>query len=132
MIEMTSVKPYLLRGVYDWVIDNQLTPHVLVDASAPDVRVPPSAVAGGRVVLNIGLSATHELVIGNDYLLFSARFSGVRHDVRVPISAILAIYARENGRGITFAEEEHGNSPPGPDVPAPTSPNKRQLRLVKS
>ena len=94
---MTSHRPYLLRALVEWINDNQLTPHILVDAGVPGVQVPPSAVKDGRVVLNIAERAVVRLMIDNDMVSFSARFSGTSYPVQVPISAVLAVYARETG-----------------------------------
>ena len=131
MSEPTPVRPYLLRGFYEWVLDNDCTPYVVVDAADDRVQVPLDAVADGRIVLNIGPAATQGLEIGNDLLSFGARFSGVHRDIQVPVAAVIAIYAKENGRGITFSDEHDGMVPP-------SSPNdeqgsgRPQLKLVKS
>ena len=85
---MTSHRPYLLRALVEWINDNQLTPHILVDAGVPGVQVPPSAIKDGRVVLNIAERAVVRLVIDNESVSFSARFSGTSYPVQVPISAM--------------------------------------------
>ena len=90
---MTSHRPYLLRALYEWIADNGLTPHILVDATKPGVRVPAHAVKDGRIVLNIAARAVGHLQMDNDDVRFSARFGGVSHAVIVPIDAVLAIYA---------------------------------------
>jgi stringent starvation protein B len=122
---MTSSRPYLLRALYEWIVDNQLTPHLLVDAMQDDVLVPVQYVEDGRIVLNISSHATHELQMSNDAVSFSARFSGVDTSVFVPMKAVMAIYARENGQGMMFADEgeDGGDSPPTgsePDGKKPT------------
>ena len=99
---MTSHRPYLLRALYEWIVDNGLTPHILVDATKPGVRVPTHAVKDGRIVLNIAERAVGHLQMDNDDVRFSARFGGVSHAVIVPIDAVVAIYARENGQGMAF------------------------------
>ena len=96
-VSMTSNRPYLLRAMYDWISDNGLTPYVLVDAAAPGVQVPKSAVKDGRVVLNVAARAVAQLDLGKEFLRFTARFSGVSQLVEVPIAALLAVYAHENG-----------------------------------
>ena len=96
---MTSHRPYLLRALNDWIADNGMTPHLLVDATRPGVQVPAQAVSDGKVVLNIAERAVARLLIDNDTVSFTARFGGVSHPVIVPISAVLAIYARETGQG---------------------------------
>ena len=103
---MTSTRPYLLRALYDWIVDNDLTPFILVDATAPDVEVPRQFVEDDKIVLNITPSAIRDLEIGNDFLSFSARFSGHPQYILTPVSAIRAIYAKENGKGMLFPEDE--------------------------
>jgi stringent starvation protein B len=102
---MTSHRPYLLRALYEWIADNGMTPHVLVDATQPGVRVPTHAVKDGRVVLNIADRAVAKLEMDNDSVRFTARFGGVSHPVVVPIPAVLAIYARETGQGMALPED---------------------------
>ncbi len=119
---MTSNRPYLLRAVYDWITDNHLTPYVLVDASGQGVRVPPQAVRDGQVVLNLDMQAVANLDLGNDWISFKARFSGVSQAVTFPVHAVLAIYAQENGQGMMFAEGDPGG-PPAPDTPPPGDGN---------
>ncbi|MBS0214711.1 MAG: ClpXP protease specificity-enhancing factor [Proteobacteria bacterium] len=99
---MTSQRPYLLRAIYEWIVDNGMTPHVLVDARRPGVSVPPSTVRDGQVVLNIAERAVGQLRMDNDLIAFNARFGGVSHAVFVPIDAVLAIYARETGMGMAL------------------------------
>lgn len=103
---MTSNRPYLLRAFNDWIIDNEMTPHIVVEADMPHVMVPPQTVKDGQVVLNISPSAVHMLEITNDQITFSARFGGVPFEVYIPMYAISAIYARENGAGTMFPPEE--------------------------
>ncbi len=103
---MTSNKPYLLRALYDWICDNHLTPHLLVDTSGDDLAVPSEYVEDDRIVLNISPTAVRDLDLSNDYINFKARFSGKSMNVYFPTNAVLAIYARENGRGMIFPEEE--------------------------
>lgn len=128
---MRSARPYLLRAFHAWISDNGLTPYIVVDASAEGVDVPAQAVQDGRVILNVGFEAVRDLGLENDAVSFSARFGGVARSVYVPVHAVLAIYARENGRGMVFKEEEDRDPPP-PDgeVPA-TGPTRPSLRIVK-
>lgn len=105
---MTSHRPYLLRALYEWIDDNGMTPHVLVDATQPGVRVPQHAISDGRVVLNVAPRAVTGLALDNDALRFSARFGGVSHPVDVPMAAILAIYARETGHGMVLPDDIGG------------------------
>src|SRR3546814_20124953 len=106
---MTSHRPYLLRALYEWIADNGMTPHVLVDATQAGVRVPPHTVKDGRVVLNIADRAVARLEMDNDSISFTARFGGVSHPVPVPISAVLAIYDRETGQGLALAGGNGGS-----------------------
>lgn len=102
---MTSNKPYLIRAIYDWLLDNGLTPYLLVNAKAPDCTVPLEHVKEGKIVLNINPAAIQGLLMNNTAFEFKTRFSGVSRQIYVPIKAILAIYAKENGEGMAFPEE---------------------------
>lgn len=131
---MTSNRPYLVRALYDWIVDNDLTPHILVDAGMPQVQVPPNAVRQGKVVLNIGPNAVRDLLLENSHLSFSARFGGQPFLVYVPIQAVQAIYARENGQGMMFAPEspDDDSSPDGGPGPEGEGEEKRShLRVIK-
>ena len=103
---MTSHRPYLLRALYEWIVDNGMTPHLLVDATRPGVRVPAHTVKEGRVVLNVAERAVVRLAMDNEAVSFTARFGGVSHPVQVPIAAVLAIYARETGQGMALPEDQ--------------------------
>ncbi|MFJ5251902.1 MULTISPECIES: ClpXP protease specificity-enhancing factor [Serratia] len=105
MSQMTPRRPYLLRAFYDWLLDNQLTPHLVVDVTRPDVQVPMEFARDGQIVLNIAPRAVGNLELGNDEVHFNARFGGVPRQVSVPMAAVLAIYARENGAGTMFEPE---------------------------
>ena len=105
---MTSHRPYLLRALYEWIADNGMTPHVLVDATRPGVQVPMHAVKEGKIVLNIAERAVSRLEMDNELIRFSARFGGVSHAVSVPVGAVLAIYARETGQGMALPDEVGG------------------------
>ncbi len=104
--KMTARRPYLLRAFYDWLVDNDLTPHLVVDATMPGVRVPVEFIQDGQIILNIAPRAVGNLELGNDAITFHARFSGRPHSVIVPVYAAQAIYARENGAGTMFEPEE--------------------------
>ncbi|WEN14559.1 ClpXP protease specificity-enhancing factor [Rhodanobacter sp. AS-Z3] len=117
---MSSNRPYLLRAIYDWISDNELTPYILVDAGFPGVRVPPQVIKNGQVVLNLAMRAVANLDLGNDWIGFQARFSGVSQSIQIPVHAVLALYAQENGQGMMFPAEEDGGDPPTPP-PAPES-----------
>jgi stringent starvation protein B len=119
-------RPYLLRAMHEWISDNGWTPHLVVDAAFKGVEVPRQYVQDGKIVLNLSWSATDRLQIGNEEVTFGARFGGTPVMVRVPIAAVLALYARETQQGMVFAEEDgltppEGPAPPdgGPGAPAP-------------
>ncbi len=111
MSELTSTKPYMIRAIHEWCVDNQLTPHLWVDVSA-QTKVPMAYVKDGEIVLNLNFSATKDLHFTNEAVTFSARFSGVSNNLYVPISAVKGIFARENGQGMFFEvlpEDENQN-----------------------
>lgn len=99
-------KPYLLRALYEWILDNNGTPHIIVNADAPGVDVPREHVQNGEIVLNVSPNATQGLELENHMIFFSARFSGVVRHIQVPMHAVVAIVARENGQGMVFPPEE--------------------------
>ncbi|MAA66726.1 MAG: ClpXP protease specificity-enhancing factor [Alteromonadaceae bacterium] len=111
---MLSSRPYLVRAFNEWILDNNCTPYILVDAGIQGVQVPAEHVANGQIVLNISPSAVKALMIGNGALEFSARFGGVPMQVSVPLVAVLAIYAKENGEGMVFGTEPGSPDPEGP------------------
>jgi len=102
---MTSSRPYLLRALLDWISDNGQTAHLLVDATRPGAVVPTQFIQDGKITLNIGPAAVQGLEMGNEWISFSARFAGHPMQVSVPVGAVLAIYARENGQGMMFGNE---------------------------
>ena len=129
---MTSSRPYLIRALYEWIDDNQLTPHILVNAAAPGAQVPEGYVHQGRIVLNIGPSAVQGLQMTNEEITFNARFGGRAQGVRVPVGAVMAIYARENGQGMAFTEEQGGGDDTPPRVPtAVPDPARRKSRALR-
>jgi len=103
---MTSSKPYLIRAIYEWIVDNDLTPYVAVDTNIPGITVPKAYIQDEHIVLDISAAATSNLTISNDSLEFKARFDGVSRNVYVPMAAIIVIYAQENDRGMEFPQEE--------------------------
>lgn len=127
---MTSSRPYLLRAIYEWLLDNQLTPYILSDATQPEVVVPEKFVENGKIVLNIAPEAVRHLRLGNDAVEFDARFSGLVFHVWVPIAAVESIYAQENGRGMVFPSEEDIDPPPA-STPPPVKKGKPKLSIVK-
>ncbi len=138
--KMTSSRPYIIRAIYEWIVDNDLTPYILVDTKAESVVVPEGFIENNRIILNISPMATKALALENDNVSFNARFGGTPMDVFVPTSSVLAIYAHENGQGMMFgdaestANEESGSSEPDPDGGG-ASPNgggkKPSLKIVK-
>jgi stringent starvation protein B len=139
-----SRRPYLIRAIYAWIMDNGFTPHLLVAADYPGVSVPQGFVKEGRIALNISPMAVRDLNLECEPIFFSARFGGRPYDIIVPSGAVLAIYAHENGEGALFGEPEPidpaaaAQPPPqaGPQPdgtpPEPPKPGGRpKLRVVK-
>lgn len=133
---MSSNRPYLLRALYEWIGDNDMTPHLLVDATREGVQVPSSTIKDGRVVLNIAARAVAQLDLGNREVRFKARFGGVSQSVIVPLAAVLAIYAQETGQGMMLPEDggvladDSGDDSPEP--PPEDGPKRGgHLRVVK-
>jgi stringent starvation protein B len=128
---MTPSRPYIMRALYEWIVDNDCTPYVLVDATVADVLVPQQYVKDGQIVLNISPGAVMDLNIGNDAMAFNGRFGGVATDIYVPVAAVVGIYARENGQGMVF-EPEESSGPPDEPPPDPIKPEGRpSLKIVK-
>ncbi len=127
---MTPLKPYLIRSLYEWIVDNEMTPYLLVDAQHPDAILPEAFIENNQIVLNVRPEAIQNLSLGDEDVEFNTRFSGRPMHIIAPVNAILAIYAKENGQGMVFDpnEEESSNIPPNDKKPT----NKRpQLRIVK-
>ncbi|MCK5189098.1 MAG: ClpXP protease specificity-enhancing factor [Methylococcales bacterium] len=124
---MTSLKPYLIRSIYEWIVDNQLTPHLLVDAENTDAILPQDFIEEGKIVLNIRPEAIQGLTLGNEEIQFNARFSGNPMHIVTPTTAVLAIYAKENGKGMIFDPEEYNDAPPPPEK----KHTKPKLRVIK-
>jgi stringent starvation protein B len=135
---MLSSRPYLLRAMHEWIVDSGLTPHLLIDASDPDVQVPDSARQDGKIVLNVSPAAVRDLLIDQDLVTFVARFGGVSRAVSVPVVAVEGIYARENGRGMMFPEEDSVSDQSEPEEgdgsdtqPSSESRGRPSLKIVK-
>ena len=133
---MTSTRPYFIRALNEWIVDNLLTPHLMVDTTKPGVAVPQQYVKDGKIILSIAPAAISNLSMTNEWVNFDARFSGVSHRIRVPVSAVTAIYAVENGRGMFFENEEAtgeagGNGTPPKDEPPAPPKGKPSLEVVK-
>ncbi|WP_417791998.1 ClpXP protease specificity-enhancing factor [Stutzerimonas xanthomarina] len=137
---MTSSRPYLVRALYEWIVDNDYTPHLLVNSDYVGVRVPDGFASDGQIVLNVAPSAVRQLQMDNQAISFEGRFGGVPHSLHVPSAAIMAIYARENGQGMVFEVEP---TPPDDETPSdeasagtgtasrPTSGGRPSLKVVK-
>ena len=130
---MTSSRPYLVRALYDWIVDNQCTPYLLVNTLHDQVSVPQDYVnADGQIVLNISPSAVNDFLMDDHSLSFSARFGGVPTDIFVPSAAIMGIYAKENQQGMIFEAELEPEIPPPSEPSAKSSPRSRpSLKVVK-
>jgi len=115
--------------MHEWMVDNDFTPHLVVDARHDGVRVPPAHVKDGKVVLNVSPTATRALTLGNEHITFEARFGGVSQQLVVPVTAVLGIYARETGQGMVFGEDD--SPPTTPAGGKPTAPPARNDRRAK-
>jgi stringent starvation protein B len=129
---ITSNRPYLIRALHEWLLDNDLTPHLMVDASREGVVVPRQFVDDGRIVLNISPTAVRDLHLSNELISFSARFGGSPMNVRIPPSAVLGIYSRENSQGMLFMEPEEGEPTGDSNDTDPQPPRDRPtLKVIK-
>lgn len=108
-LNLTPTRPYLARAIYEWICDNNLTPHLLVDATQPNSLLPEQYIQDGQIVLNIAPHAVHQFNMSNETITFSARFGGVSRDIYVPFNAVIGIYARENGQGLFFDPNEYSD-----------------------
>jgi len=125
-------RPFLLRAMHEWITQCGHTPHVIVDATREGIEVPRAYVKEGKIVLNLSEGATQRLHLGNDEIEFDARFAGVIHHVRFPVSAVLGVYARETGEGMVFSEQDLGPQPPTHPPQAEEGGSRRpQLKVVK-
>ncbi|HTT41626.1 MAG TPA: ClpXP protease specificity-enhancing factor [Steroidobacteraceae bacterium] len=145
MSELLPKRPYLLRAMHEWISDCGNTPHVIVDAGREGTEVPRAYVRDGKIVLNLSEGATQHLTLGSEWVEFDARFAGITHHVRFPVSAVLGIYARETNEGMVFSEQDLGSarredaatadSGEPPDTPPPTKeergPRRPQLKIIK-
>ena len=141
-ISVTPTRPYMVRALYQWIEDNNLTPYLMVDATVKNVQIPTEHVQDGRIVLNIASRATGNMSMENDYIHFSARFGGVSQQIWVPLIAVLGIYAKENSQGMFFDPNEYDNYKPEEDAsstaskanaeaPKPKRDNKAGLKVLK-
>ncbi len=138
---MNSSRPYLLRAIHQWIVDNDCTPYLLVNANAPGVTVPREYIENEKIILNISPTAAHDLLLGDEEVVFNARFGGRPMEVVAPVTAVLAIYARENGQGMLFTEEagEEGADASADETGAGTTesestesgPRRPNLKVIK-
>ena len=135
---MNSSRPYVIRALYEWILDNDCTPYILVNAYHSGVEVPQEHVKDGQIILNISPLAVKELEIDKDAVSFDGRFAGIQKHVRVPIQGVLGIYAKENGQGMIFDNDGDGETPApspsekkGSERAAPVTRKKPSLRVVK-
>ena len=128
---LKSRRPYLLRAMHEWISDNLQTPHIVVDAAIQGVEVPRQYVQGGKIILNVSLSATSALSLGNDAVSFRARFGSVTYDVSVPIAAVLGIYARETGQGMIFSETDAPPPPVPPQTPTESTAGGSEVKRAR-
>ena len=126
---MTSNRPYLLRALNEWIVDNGMTPYILVDADYPGTNVPSEFIQDGKIVFNISPTAVNDLIIGDDLLTCTARFAGKSTPLQFSVSAVSAIYARENGNGMIFPDEENKDIKSGDK--AESHHKKPNLKVVK-
>ena len=139
---MTSSRSYIARALYEWILDNDCTPYILVDATRRGVEVPGEFVRDGQIVLNISPAAVRALVMGNDLITFDGRFGGEALTIAVPVDALMAVYARENGQGMVFEAagepegdgsliEEVSDQDVPPEPPRPPKTGRPNLKVVK-
>ncbi|MDG2174985.1 MAG: ClpXP protease specificity-enhancing factor [Gammaproteobacteria bacterium] len=136
---MTSHRPYMIRALNEWILENNCTPYILVNAYANDVQVPQNFVKDGQIILNISPVAVQNLAISNDGIEFNGRFGGIPTRVSVPTHAVLGIYAKENGQGMIFDTDDPIPEPPDPGSDKKpekdsekSKPSRPDLRIVKS
>jgi len=125
---MTSSVPYLLRAIHEWIMDNDCTPYLILDANVAGTQVPQQHVKDGQIVLNISPMAIRDLLIDDDYVVFSGRFSGVSHHISAPMHAVLGIVAKENGEGMWFPRDDVSPEPPPPPEKQKRPPS---LKVIK-
>lgn len=126
---MTSLKPYLIRSVYDWIVDNDLTPYLLVNAGNNRGQLPEDYIENGKITLNIRPQAVEALSLGNETIEFNARFGGKPMLVNVSINAVMAIFAKENGKGLVFDQEDGDEMAPATETGQ--TARKPSLHIVK-
>lgn len=138
---MTSNRPYLIRAIYDWIVDHELTPYLVADASYEDIHIPTEYVEDNKIILNVSPEACRGLHLDNDKIIFTAKFSGEAMQVMIPPAAVIALYSKENGRGMLFNDESDTSPTPPSDnlessedtdtTVVKTKPGKVKLTLIK-
>lgn len=132
MAVMTTNKPYMIRAIHEWILDNDCTPYIVFMADYPGVSVPQDFVRDGQITLNIAPTAVRDLQLANDSVSFNARFGGVPTDILGPVDAVVAIFAKENGQGMGFEVDVPPEPPEGDDdAPDSTPPKRPSLKVVK-
>ena len=129
---LSSQKPYLFRAIYEWIVDSDMTPYVLVDATIPGAQLPTEYIEGGQIVLNVSPSAVRDFHCDNDWVSFSTRFSGKVMEVFIPIAAVESVYALENGTGMAFGADAEGAPDTPPEPPSTPSPNRSTAKRPPS
>ncbi len=129
---MTPSRPYLIRALHEWIMDNLQTPYIVVDVAVQGVNVPQTFVNDGQIVLNVSLSAVQQLTMDNDAISFSARFGGLPMYVYVPAAAVMAIYSKETGQGMSFGREPGAPQPPEQNLTAVKSKTGKSKEADKS
>jgi len=131
-MKMISNRPYLMRAMYDWIVDNEWTPHLQIDANFPGVDAPTEYADEGVLILNISPEAVMFFRIENDWISFQARFGGIERKVGFPPESVLAIFAKENGHGMPFSPEPYPEEPPKPkEGKSADKPKRPHLSVVK-
>lgn len=132
---MTSHRPYMIRALHEWILENGCTPYILVNAFGKNVQVPQDYVKDGQIILNISPLAIQSLIVSNDGIEFNGRFGGIPTPIYVPVTAVLGIYAKENGQGMMFESESPAPEPPTPsptdEASSKVKANRPALRVVK-
>lgn len=128
---MTSSRPYLILAMYEWIVDNGMTPYIFAKTDSDQVKVPRQFEKEGKIILNIGPNAIHSLSLGRDAVSFDARFDGKPMKVEIPVEYVLAIYTRENGQGMVFAEEDIPPSSTDETRNSATKSKRSHLSIVK-
>lgn len=128
----TSSRPYLVRAIYEWIVDNGCTPYISADTTSPRVDVPREYIKNDSITLDISSVATTNLLVNNEAITFNARFGGVMHSIYIPISSVLAIYAQENNNGMAFPPEEFEDEfqADAEETEVSSSSSKPQFKIV--